>query len=373
MRAQFFYGTLCHLPLLEAVLGRVPPLQPARLPGHSVRWARGESFPVILSDPGAEAAGVYVPDITAEEAARLDYYEGGFGYEVHPVDVLHDGVQAPALVYMPEPGMWAPGAPWRLEDWAATWGDVVVEAARDVLAQRGRRPSEEVLGRYPMMLTRAGARLRARSDPGPARLRRDPAPGDVALDALSEAHAGFFAVEAARLGFRRFDGSMAGPVLREAFVMGDAVTVLPYDPARDRVLVVEQFRAGAWARGDANPWSLEPIAGRIDGGEGPEAAARREAQEEAGLTLRELRFVARYYPSPAAVTEYLYSYVALADLPDGAAGIGGLAAEAEDIRSHVISFDMLMDLVASGEVQNGPLLITALWLSRHRDGLRTGA
>ena len=373
MRAQFFYGTLCHPPLLEAVLGRVPPMRAARLPDHAVRWAEGESFPMILPEAGAEAIGVYVPDITAGEAARLDFYEGGFGYEVHPVDVLHDGVQAPALVYMPQPGLWRPGAPWRLQDWAETWGAVVVETARDFLAQQGRRTSAEVLARYPMMLTRAGARLRARHDPGPASLRRAPQPEDVAVAGLAQPHAGFFAVEEARLAFRRFAGGMGPEVRREAFVMGDAVTVLPYDPVSDRVLVVEQFRAGAWARGDANPWSLEPIAGRIDGGETPEGAARREAREEAGLELRNLRFVARYYPSPAAVTEYLYSYVALADLPDGAAGLGGLEAEAEDIRAHVVGFDRLMALVASGEVQNGPLLVTALWLSRHRDGLRSGA
>ena len=373
MRAQFFYGTLCHPPLLEAVLGRLPQMRPARLPGHAVRWAEGESFPVIQPEAGAEAAGLYVPDITAEEAARLDYYEGGFGYEVHPVDVLQDGAQAPALVYMPEPGLWRPGRPWRLEDWTGIWGDVVVEAARDVLAQRGRRSSAEVLARYPMMLTRAGARLRARRDPGPAQVRRRPGPEDVRLAGMAQPHAGFFAVEAAELAFRRFDGAMAGPVPREGFVMGDAVTVLPYDPVRDRVLVVEQFRAGCWLRGDANPWSLEPVAGRIDGGETPEQAAHREAQEEAGLDLRHLRFVARYYPSPAAVTEYLYSYVAVADLPDGTAGLGGVEAEAEDIRTHVLGFDALMDLVATGEVQNGPLLVSALWLSRHRDGLRAGA
>ena len=373
MRAQFFYGTLCHPPLLQVVLGRLPPLRPAWLADHAVDWAAGESFPVIRPAPGATAHGLFVPDITAAEAARLDFYEDGFGYEVHPVDVLHDGVSEPALVYMPEPGRWRPGAPWSLDDWAGRWGAVVTEAARDVMAQQGRRASAAVLARYPMMLTRAGARLRARHAPGPADLRRSPAPEDVTLHSLDQPHAGFFAVEAARLGFRRFDGSMAGPVTREAFVMGDAVTVLPYDPARDRVLVVEQFRAGAWARGDANPWSLEPVAGRIDGGETPEQAAHRETLEEAGLTLQALCFVARYYPSPAAVAEYLYSYVAVADLPDTTPGSGGLASEDEDIRTHVLSFDALMALVASGEVQNGPLLVTALWLSHHRDGLRGGA
>ncbi len=77
----------------------------------------------------------------------------------------------------------------------------------------------------------------------------------------------FFAVEEYDLSYRRFDGSFSKPVNRAAFVSGDAVTVLPYDPLRDRVLLIEQFRIGPMARGDAQPWLLEAIAGRVDPGE----------------------------------------------------------------------------------------------------------
>ncbi|MBN8194773.1 ADP-ribose diphosphatase, partial [Bacillus sp. NTK074B] len=84
----------------------------------------------------------------------------------------------------------------------------------------------------------------------------------------------FFAVIEDRLRHRRFGGGMSETVLRAAFLMSDAVTVLPYDPVRDRVMVGEQFRAGPFARGDRNPWSIEAIAGRIDAGEAPETAAR---------------------------------------------------------------------------------------------------
>jgi nudix-type nucleoside diphosphatase (YffH/AdpP family) len=136
--------------------------------------------------------------------------------------------------------------------------------------------------------------------------------------------------------------------------------------------LVEQFRYGPFLRGDPNPWSLEPIAGRIDPGESPEAAARREAAEEARLALGRLHLVGRYYPSPGAVTEWLVSYVAEADLPDGSAGLGGLATEAEDIRAHVIPFVRLMELIATGEAANGPLLVSALWLARLRDRRRVG-
>jgi nudix-type nucleoside diphosphatase (YffH/AdpP family) len=149
--------------------------------------------------------------------------------------------------------------------------------------------------------------------------------------------------------------------------------VLPYDPVRDRVLLIEQFRAGPYARGDAQPWMLEPIAGRIDGGETPEQSARREAVEESGLTLKDLHLVAQYYPTPGAKSEYLFGYIATADLPDGSAGIGGLEAEGEDIRSHVIPFARAMELVASGEINVGPLILLLLYLERMRDGLRRGS
>lgn len=209
--------------------------------------------------------------------------------------------------------------------------------------------------------------------PSPARLRRSPAQGDVTLVSRVQPYVAFFAVEEQDLQFRRFDGSMSEPIHRAAFVSGDAVTVLPYDPVRDRVLLIEQFRFGPHVRGDANPWQLEAIAGRIDAGETPEAAAIREAQEEAGLQLSGLIPVAGHYPSPGAFAEYLYSYLAVTDLPDGIAGCFGLASESEDIRTHLVGFDDLMALVASGEIGNAPLILTALWLQRQRAALRSTA
>ncbi|HHX90774.1 MAG TPA: NUDIX domain-containing protein [Paracoccus sp.] len=231
-------------------------------------------------------------------------------------------------------------------------------------------PPAAVQARYRMLQMRVASRARARSQPAPATLRRAPRPDDLEIIARTTPYAYFFGVEEADLRFRRFNGSFSDKVRRAGFVMADAVTVLPYDPARDRVLVVEQFRFGPFARGDLNAWTLEPIAGRIDPGESPEQALRREAGEEAGLNLGALHPVGSYYPSPGAVSEYLYSYVGMAALGPEAGGVRGLESEAEDIRAHVIAFAHLMELVDSGEVQNGPLLISAHWLARHRDRLR---
>ena len=49
-----------------------------------------------------------------------------------------------------------------------------------------------------------------------------------------------------------------------------------------------------------------------------------------------------------------------------------MADEVEDIRGHLISFDRLMELVASGEIATAPLILTALWLQRERARLRQG-
>jgi ADP-ribose pyrophosphatase len=243
-------------------------------------------------------------------------------------------------------------------------------AAQDVMALFGQASAEAVFVRRGSILVRAASRVRAQNDPSCTGARHAAQPQDLNEVAWRQPYGKFFAMEEVDIGWRRFDGQMTAPITRAVFVSGDAVTVLPYDPVRDRVLVVEQFRAGPYARGDRQPWQIEAIAGRIDPDETPEMAARREAVEEAGLTLGSMHRVAGYYPSPGAVTEYLYSYVSLVDLPDGAAGVFGLAEEQEDIRGHILGFDRLMEMVASGEIANAPLILTAYWLAQARSTLR---
>ncbi len=371
MVAFFFYGTLCHAPLLRAVLGRAVPVQAARLPDHRVAWADGGAFPLILAAKGAHAEGLLCEGMTEADAARLDFYEGGFGYDTRTMTVDAGGRQVAARVYFPRSGLWRAGPDWALQDWADRYAPAVIATAEEFMSLMGTLPASVLAARYGSMLVRGGSAVRARA-PQKATLRRHAQPDDVQVATRRVPYARFFAVEEWQVGWRQFDGSMNAPVDRAVFVTCDAVTVLPYDPVRDRVLLIEQFRAGPLARGDAGAWQLEAVAGRIDAGEGPEQAARREAMEEAGLTLGALLPVAEYYPSPGILTEYLYSYVGLADLPDGSAGVFGQEDEAEDIRGHLIPFDRMMDLVATGEIANAPLILTALWLQRERGRLRAG-
>ena len=246
--------------------------------------------------------------------------------------------------------------------------DHLLALTQDIMALYGRISPETLAQRRNAMLVRAAGRVRTLAAPTTRRHRAQP--GDIVVQDRNTPYSAFFAIEEYVLSWRQFNGSLGQPAHRAVFLSGDAVTVLPYDPVRDRVLLIDQFRPGPFARGDTQPWLLEPIAGRIDPGESPEQAARREAVEEAGLALTGLLPVAQYYPTPGANSEFLYSYVALTDLPDGLGGVFGLESEAEDIRTHVLPFAELMAMVTSGEAANAPLILTALWLERERPRLR---
>ncbi len=370
---MFLFGTLCHEPLMVAVTDvAASPGAPARVPGwRAVRVAAG-LHPVagLLADPSGTARGLLChPSATAR--ARVMTWAGALGLRARPVAVqTATGETVAADALLPDTPGHAGAEGWALAGWAESHGALAVAAVPELLALAQVMSPAALARRLPTLAMRVASRLRAQAQPAPASLRRQPGPDDLAMESVARPYADFFALEEADLRFRRFDGQFSPQVRRAGFVMADAVTVLPYDPRRDRVLVVEQFRFGPVVRGDANPWSLEPIAGRIDATETPEQTVRRETQEEAGLALGALHPVGRYYPSPGAVSEYIWSYVGMADLDDDAGGIGGLSSEAEDIRAHVISFDRLLALLASGEAENGPLILSTLWLAANRDRLR---
>lgn len=371
----FFFGTLCHPPLLAAVAGPDVAVRtmPAVLPDHAVRWVAGEAWPVLVAEPGARAAGLLVEGLDDTARDRIAFYEEGFGYAPGPAKLDTDDGARDAEVYRPAGPQPVPGAPWRLEDWVAAWGEISVLAAVEAMSLYGKIPAGDLAWRLPTMRMRAASRLRAEAETRPATVRSPGSADAVEIQSHARPYSAFFALDEAVLRFPRFDGGLSAPVTRAAFVMADCVSVLPYDPRRDCVMMVEQFRYGPLVRGDRRPWSLEPVAGRIDPGETPEAAARREALEEAGVELTDLELVAAYYASPAAVTEYVFSYVALCDLPEDRAGVGGLAEEHEDIRSHILPFDAAMELVATGEAENGPLVLSLFWLGLHRARLRGAA
>ncbi|MHA6261758.1 NUDIX domain-containing protein [Arenibacterium sp. CAU 1754] len=370
MADLFFYGTLCHLPLLEIVLGRRigdGAAVPAELPGHAIFWVQNQSFPTIEPYAGATAQGLLVRDLDPGDIDRLRFYEGGFDYDLQHVSVdVQDGA-CPARVFFPRPGLWTAGAPWSLADWVERWGAIQLRAAQEIMGWYGRMDPDALAKRMTGIRLRAAAWVAAQNRPGDPERDID---RDVVVQAHHRPYVNFFAVEEMDLQFRLHDGGLSRPLNRGAQVLGQAVVVLPYDPRRDAVLLVEQFRAPVFIGGDRAPWVWEPVAGLIDPGETPECTARREALEEAGLTLGHLDPVAGTYSSTGSSSEFVHMYVGLTDLDAPRPDIGGLDSEGEDIRSRILSFDELMAGVDAHQFRDMPLVVTALWLARHRSRLR---
>jgi ADP-ribose pyrophosphatase len=184
------------------------------------------------------------------------------------------------------------------------------------------------------------------------------------------AYQGFFRIDRYRLRHRLHVGGWSGALTREVFERGRAVGVLLYDPERDAVVLIEQFRLPAHLAGFSG-WQVEIVAGIVDReGEGDAAVALREAQEEAGLAIEgKLLHVHRYMPSPGGSTEIIDLFCGRVDARR-AGGIHGLAAEHEDIKVVVLAYREAMKRLKSDAIQNGPTVLALYWLAANRARLQ---
>ncbi len=179
---------------------------------------------------------------------------------------------------------------------------------------------------------------------------------------------GFFGVDRFRLRHRLFAGGWGEEMTREVFMHPPTVAVLPYDPERDSVVMIEQLRAGPLGHG-GEPWLLEIVAGFMEKGEAPQAVARREACEKAGIALADLEPIASYYPSPGSSSEYLTLFCARVDARD-AGGIHGHPGEGEDIQVRVLPYPSARDALRDGDIVSSHAIIALQWLALNRRRLR---
>lgn len=194
------------------------------------------------------------------------------------------------------------------------------------------------------------------------------AKNDVEIIARETLYSGFFSMELYRFRHRLFNGEMSGEIRREIFERGHAAVLLPFDPVRDEVVLVEQIRIAAYDV-SASPWLLEMVAGMIEEGESVEDVARREALEEAGLVVGRTKLVLSYLASPGGTSERLSIMVGEVDATT-AEGIHGLADENEDIRVHVVSREQAYQWVEEGKIDNAASVIALQWLQLHYQTLR---
>jgi len=191
---------------------------------------------------------------------------------------------------------------------------------------------------------------------------------DVEIIAREKLYRGFFSLDLYRFRHRLFNGEMSGEVRREIFERGHASVLLPFDPVRDEVVLIEQIRIAAYDTSET-PWLLELVAGMIEPGESVEEVARREAMEEAGLLVGRTKPVLNYLASPGGTSERLSILVGEVDATQ-AEGIHGLVEENEDIRVHVVSREQAYQWVEEGKIDNAASVIALLWLQLHYQEIR---
>lgn len=193
---------------------------------------------------------------------------------------------------------------------------------------------------------------------------------DVEVVEKTRKYQGFFALDEYKFRHKLYRGGFSEVLTREVFERGDAVAILPYDPATDSIVLIEQFRPGA-LRSEHGPWQLELIAGMFGANEQPIEVAIREAKEEANLVILpdNVTKVMNYLSSSGGMSECIHLYCASVD-SSNLSGVYGLEEEGEDILVHVVARKQALALLESGKITNAATIIALQWLQLNIDKLK---
>lgn len=182
---------------------------------------------------------------------------------------------------------------------------------------------------------------------------------------------GRFPLQKVRFTYERFDGARSPELTWELWRRGSGVAMLPYDPWSDRLALIEQFRLPVHAAG-LPPIHTECVAGLLEQGEDPEAAARRESEEEAGLAPDLVEPIGKYMLMQGGCDEYMHLFCGRARLPSPeATATHGLAHEGEDIRLLIMPAEQAFAMLERNAIQNATCALSLFWLRQNIARLRT--
>jgi GDP-mannose pyrophosphatase NudK len=143
---------------------------------------------------------------------------------------------------------------------------------------------------------------------------------------------------------------------REVYDRGDGAVILLYNVAKGTVILTRQLRIPTYVNGNADGMMIEACAGLLDKDD-PEECIRREAEEETGYTLTDVKKVMEVYMSPGGVTEILYFFIAAySDAMKTGEG-GGLEKEQENIEVLEMTFNEAFSMIKSGEIKDAKTIM----------------
>lgn len=182
---------------------------------------------------------------------------------------------------------------------------------------------------------------------------------------------GFYPILKTTYSHQKFDGSWSDDLLRETVHRGDIVSVIPYDPVTDNVVLIEQFRIGAYLDAERCKSAktgviLEVVSGYVDPGETLEQAARRELLEESGLVCGDLTSLGSVLTNPGMCDERLHIYLATVD-SNNCEGVFGCENEGEHIQVKTVKRSDAMKMVQSGEIEKAGAVLALYRLNAELD------
>ena len=170
---------------------------------------------------------------------------------------------------------------------------------------------------------------------------------------------GFFKMNEVMLKYKKYNGTWSNNVKRELFGGAQVSAVLPYDPIKKEIVLVQQFRPGTISK-KVNNYLDEIVAGIIDPGEDPITAAKRECLEETGCKVKNLKPIQGYFPAPGSSESFYHLFLGEIETFDGQR-IMGLKSENEDILVKSYKIKEVKMKLEKGEILNGLALIALQW------------
>ena len=172
-------------------------------------------------------------------------------------------------------------------------------------------------------------------------------------------YSGFFILNKYEFIYQKHDGNWTNKVEREIFSGAHVSTVLPFDPIKNEILLIKQFRAGIISRYDED-YLYEIVAGIIDNNENPEEAAIRECAEETGCVVKKIIPIQSYFPAPGSSESYYHLYLGEVNSFNGER-IMGLENENENILVKAFKVEEIRKMLKEKVIKNGLTLIALQW------------
>ncbi len=170
---------------------------------------------------------------------------------------------------------------------------------------------------------------------------------------------GFFEMNEVVLQYKKYDGSWTDNIKRELFGGAQVAAVLPFDPIKKEIVLIQQFRIGTIFQTNDN-YLNEIVAGNIDNGETPEKAAKRECFEETGCEIKKLLPIQSFFPAPGSSESFYHLFLGEIETFKGTK-IMGMENENEDILVKSYKLDEVMKMIKEGKIINGLTLVALQW------------